>query len=70
MKIDMLSPDSTTYLSQLEKSFTAGWATPDVYESDVTYPPKFARAGWALNLARLGPDMKRYFPAEAAAGSY
>ena len=21
-------------------------ATPDVYESDVTYPPKFARAGW------------------------
>ena len=69
VKIDVLSPDSTTYLSQLEKSFTAGSATPDVYESDVTYPPKFARAGWALNLARFGPDMKRYFPAEAAAGT-
>ena len=70
VKIDVLSPDSTTYLSQLEKSFTAGSATPDVYESDVTYPPKFARAGWALNLARFGPDMKRYFPAEAAAGTH
>jgi len=69
VRIDVLSPDSTTYLSQLENSFTAGSPTPDVYESDVTYPPKFARGGWALNLARFGPDMKRYFPAEAAAGT-
>ena len=32
VKIDVLSPDSTTYLSQLEKSFTAGSATraPDI----------------------------------------
>src|SRR5260221_12138843 len=36
--VDVLSPNSTTYLSQLEQSFTAGSPTPDVFARDVTYP--------------------------------
>jgi multiple sugar transport system substrate-binding protein len=70
VKIDVLSSDSTTYLSQLENSFTAGSPTPDVFESDVTYPAKFAQAGWVLNLARLHPDMARFFQTEVAAGTF
>ncbi|HET9897591.1 MAG TPA: extracellular solute-binding protein [Streptosporangiaceae bacterium] len=70
VKIDVLSPDSTTYLSQLEHSFIAGATTPDVFESDVTYPAKFAQAGWVLNLAQLNPDMSQFFPHEVAAGTF
>ncbi len=70
VKIDVLSPDSTTYLSQLEHSFIAGATTPDVFESDVTYPAKFAQAGWVLNLSKFSPDMSQFFPHEVAAGTY
>ncbi len=70
VKIDVLSPDSTTYLSQLEHSFIAGAPTPDVFESDVTYPAKFAQAGWVLNLSQFNPDMSQFFPHEVAAGTF
>lgn len=70
VKIDTLSSDSTTYLTQLEQSFTAGSSTPDVFESDVTYPAKFAQAGWAMALDTFNPDMSQYFPAEVAAGTF
>ncbi len=70
VKIDVLSSDSTTYLAQLEHSFIAGSTTPDVFESDVTYPAKFAQAGWVLNLASLHPNMGQYFPTEVAAGTF
>ena len=70
VKIDVLSPDSTTYLSQLEHSFIAGATTPDVFESDVTYPAKFAQAGWVLNLSKFNPNMSQFFPHEVAAGTY
>lgn len=68
--IDVLSSDSTTYLSQLEHSFIAGATTPDVFESDVTYPAKFAQAGWVLKLDGLNPDMSQFFPHEVAAGTF
>ena len=70
VKIDVLSSDSTTYLSQLEHSFIAGSSTPDVFESDVTYPAKFAQAGWVLSLKSLNPNMKQFFPTEVAAGTF
>ena len=70
VKIDTLSSDSTTYLTQLEQSFVAGSSTPDVFESDVTYPAKFAQAGWAMPLGTLNPDMSQFFPAEVAAGTF
>lgn len=70
VKIDVLSPDSTTYLQQLEQRFIAGSATPDVFESDVTYPAKFAKAGWVMPLTAFHPDMSRFFPTEVAAGTY
>src|SRR5258708_37482955 len=68
--VDVLSPNSTTYLSQLEQSFTAGSPTPDVFESDVTYPAKFAQAGWLLSLNQFHPNMAQFFPHEVAAGLF
>ncbi|HLH82664.1 MAG TPA: extracellular solute-binding protein [Trebonia sp.] len=68
--IQVLSSDSTTYLSQLEHDFISGSSTPDVFESDVTYPAKFAQAGWVLPLTQFKPDMSQFFPHEVAAGTY
>src|SRR5579862_4871961 len=42
--IDVLSPNSTTYLQQLQQHFIAGSGTPHVFESDATHPAKFALA--------------------------
>jgi multiple sugar transport system substrate-binding protein len=70
VKVQVLSSDSTTYLSQLEHDFIAGSSTPDVFESDVTYPAKFAQAGWVLSLAQFNPDMSQFFPTEVAAGTF
>lgn len=70
VKVDVLSSDSTTYLAQLEHSFIAGATTPDVFESDVTYPAKFAQAGWVLKLDSLNPNMSQFFPHEVAAGTF
>jgi len=70
VKIDVLSPDSTTYLQQLEQRFISGSSSPDVLESDVTYPAKFARAGWIKPLSGLGPNPNRFFATEVAAGTY
>jgi multiple sugar transport system substrate-binding protein len=70
VNIQVLSSDSTTYLSQLEHDFISGSSTPDVFESDVTYPAKFAQAGWVLSLAQFSPNMGQFFPHEVAAGTY
>lgn len=70
VKILVLSPNSTQYLQQLEQRFIAGSSTPDVLESDVTYPAKFAQAGWIKPLTSFSPDLGRYFPTELAAGTY
>jgi multiple sugar transport system substrate-binding protein len=68
--VQVLSSDSTTYLSQLEHNFIAGSSTPDVFETDVTYPAKFAQAGWVLPLNKFNVDSSVYFPHEVAAGTY
>src|ERR1700722_20010074 len=68
--VQVLSSDSTTYLSQLEHDFISGSTTPDVFESDVTYPAKFAQAGWVLPLTQFKPEMSQYFAHEVAAGTY
>ncbi|MGH7293557.1 MAG: extracellular solute-binding protein, partial [Polyangiaceae bacterium] len=70
VKIDVLSPNSTTYLQQLQQRFIAGSSSPDVLESDVTYPPKFAQAGWIKSLASFHPNTKSFFSTEVAAGTY
>jgi trehalose/maltose transport system substrate-binding protein len=70
VSIDVLSPDSTTYLQQLQQRFIAGSSTPDVLESDVTYPAKFAQAGWVSSLGSFNPDMSKFFPTQVAAGQY
>lgn len=70
VKIDVLSPNSTTYLQQLQQRFIAGSGTPDVFESDVTYPAKFAQAGWVKPLTSLHPNMHQFFSTEVAAGTY
>ena len=68
--VQVLSSDSTTYLSQLEHDFISGSATPDVFESDVTYPAKFAQAGWVLPLTQFSPDTGQFFKSEVAAGTF
>ena len=70
VSIQVLSSDSTTYLSQLEHDFISGSSTPDVFESDVTYPAKFAQAGWVLPLTQFNPDTSQFFSTEVAAGTY
>ncbi|HZE04103.1 MAG TPA: extracellular solute-binding protein [Solirubrobacteraceae bacterium] len=70
VSIDVLSPNSTTYLQQLQQHFIAGSSTPDVLESDVTYPAKFAQAGWIKPLNSLGINTSQFFPTEMAAGEY
>src|ERR1700691_169731 len=70
VQVQVLSSDSTTYLSQLEHDFISGSTTPDVFESDVTYPAKFAQAGWVYNLDNFKPDMSQYFSHEVEAGTY
>jgi len=70
VSVDVLSPNSTTFLQQLEQRFIAGSSTPDVIESDVTYPAKFALAGWIKPLTSLHPNTSKFFPTEVAAGKY
>lgn len=70
VQVQVLSSDSTTYLSQLEHDFISGSSTPDVFESDVTYPAKFAQAGWVLPLTQFNPDTSQFFAHEVAAGTY
>jgi len=68
--VQVLSSNSTTYLSQLEHDFIAGSSTPDVFESDVTYPAKFAQAGWDLPLTQFHVNTSQFFLTEVAAGTY
>ncbi|MGA7703490.1 MAG: extracellular solute-binding protein [Solirubrobacteraceae bacterium] len=70
VSINVLSPNSTTYLQQLQQRFIAGSSTPDVLESDVTYPAKFAQAGWIKSLGSFSPNMNVFFPTQVAAGRY
>lgn len=70
VSIDVLSPNSTTYLQQLQQRFIAGSSTPDVLESDVTYPAKFAQAGWIRSLDSFKPETSRFFPTIVAAGQF
>jgi multiple sugar transport system substrate-binding protein len=70
VQVQVLSSDSTTYLSTLEHDFISGSTTPDVFESDVTYPAKFAQAGWILPLTQFKPDTSQYFSTEVDAGTY
>src|SRR5580692_11274477 len=70
VNVQVLSSDSTTYLSQLEHDFISGSSTPDVFESDVTYPAKFAQAGWVLPLTQFKPDTSQYFSSGVAAATY
>lgn len=68
--INVLSPNSTTYLQQLQQRFIAGSSTPDVLESDVTYPAKFAKAGWIKPLDSFRPSLGSFFPNNVAAGKF
>src|SRR5215831_16345959 len=70
VSINVLSPNSTTYLQQLQQRFIAGSPTPDVLESDVTYPAKFAKAGWIKSLASFNPPLGSFFANSVAAGTY
>ena len=44
--VEVLSSDSTVFLSQVDNAFAAGSATPDLVESDITYTAEWAAAGY------------------------
>jgi multiple sugar transport system substrate-binding protein len=44
--VEVLSSDSTTFLSQVDDAFAAGSSTPDLVESDITYTAEWAAAGY------------------------
>jgi len=44
--VEVLSSDSTTFLSQVNNAFAASSTTPDLVESDITYTAKWAAAGY------------------------
>lgn len=70
VSIEVLSANSTTYLQQLQQRFIAGSSTPDVLESDVTYPAKFAQAGWIRSLDSFEPETSKFFPTQVASGQF
>jgi multiple sugar transport system substrate-binding protein len=65
-----LSSNSTQFLQQIQQRFIAGSSTPDVIESDVTYPATFAKAGWIAPLDKYGTDLSAFFPGQVKAGQY
>jgi multiple sugar transport system substrate-binding protein len=70
VQVQVLSSSSTTYLSQLEHDFTSGSSTPDVFESDVTYPAKFAQAGWVLPLTQFNVDTSQFFASGISSATF
>jgi trehalose/maltose transport system substrate-binding protein len=70
VKLEILSSNSTTYLQQLQTKFEGGSSTPDLFESDVTYPAKFAQAGWIKPLTSFKPETSKFFETEMEAGEY
>jgi multiple sugar transport system substrate-binding protein len=44
--VEVLSSNSTVFLSQVNNSFASGSPTPDLVESDITYTAKWAAAGY------------------------
>jgi trehalose/maltose transport system substrate-binding protein len=70
IKILALSSNSTQFLHQIQQRFIAGSSTPDVIESDVTYPATFAKAGWIAPLDKYGTDLSAFFPGQVKAGQY
>lgn len=70
VSVETLSSNSTTYAQQLKKRFIAGFSTPDVFVSDVTYPAEFAQAGWIRSLDSFKPNTSQFFPDAVAAGRY
>lgn len=70
VKIEVLSSNSTTYLQQLQTRFEGGSKSPELLESDVTYPAKFAQAGWIKPLTSFKPETSKFFKSELEAGEY
>lgn len=70
VKVEILSSNSTTYLQQLQTRFEGGATNPDIFESDVTYPAKFAQAGWIKSLNTFKPETGKFFKTEMEAGEY
>jgi multiple sugar transport system substrate-binding protein len=65
----ILSAQADVAYQQLTRDFVAGSA-PDVIISDVVWPATFAKAGWIAPLDTYGPDLSRFFPAQAQTVQY
>jgi multiple sugar transport system substrate-binding protein len=65
--VDVLSSDSTVFLSQVDNSFEAGSPTPDLVESDITYTAKWAAAGY---IQPVGCPASQFNQAMVSTGMY
>jgi multiple sugar transport system substrate-binding protein len=65
--VDVLSSDSTVFLSQVNNSFASGASTPDLVESDVTYTAKWAAAGY---ISPVTCSSSTFNPAMITTGMY
>ena len=70
VKLDVLSPSSTTYLTKLEHDLAPGSSTPDVFASGMSTVARLAQAGWVRSLDGFFPVTGEFFSREVAAGTY
>lgn len=70
VKLLPLSSSSSSAKQQLTQSFIAGSSTPDVFYTDVIWPPSFAKAGWLMPLNKFHPNSSAFFSGEVKAGQY
>lgn len=65
-----LSEDVNTSYQQVTQRFLAHSSTPDVIDSDSSWPAAFARAEWITPLTGFGLDRAAFLPGAVAATSY
>jgi len=65
-----LSEDVNTSYQQVTQRFLAGSSTPDLVDSDSSWPAAFARAQWITPLTHFGLDPAAFLPGAVAATTY
>jgi multiple sugar transport system substrate-binding protein len=70
VKVLPLASTSDDARQQVVQYLSAGSATPDVIDSDSSWPANFARARWITPLDKFHPDKAAFMPGAVAATTY
>jgi multiple sugar transport system substrate-binding protein len=70
VKVLPLSETADTAYQQVTQRFIAGSSTPDVIDTDSSWPAGFARAGWIMPLDKFGINKGAFLPGAVAATTY